>query len=101
MKPKKSIKELSIAVGRSPSAIYRWLRGDRNIGLEDAVVLSKLTGVRLELWLPGKISQNPYCTGIRAYNKKLLQLGNLEKNMTGTFDRELSLKIDKIKAQME
>ena len=73
MKTKKSIKELAKLIDCSQQAIYRWLHGERAISLKNALALQRATGIRLELWLPGKIEQNQYYKEIRAYKKKIVK----------------------------
>jgi plasmid maintenance system antidote protein VapI len=69
MKTKKSIKQLADIIGRQPQTIYHWLHGKRRMSLSDAMKLQKATGIKIDFWMPERISENEYFQGIRPYNK--------------------------------
>jgi hypothetical protein len=53
------IKKLAISVGRHPVTVFRWLKRTRRVGLEDAVLLEKATGIPRLAWLYPDEFHNP------------------------------------------
>ncbi len=57
------IKKLAITVGRHPVTVYRWLNRTRRVGLHDAVLLEKATGIPRLAWLYPDEFHNPMIHG--------------------------------------
>jgi hypothetical protein len=56
----KSIKELSIKLGRHQSTIVRWFNRDRGVSAEEAKKLEAATAVPRLAWLYPDEFENPY-----------------------------------------
>ena len=53
------IKELAEKVGRHPTTVFRWIKQTRQVGLRDAILLEKETGIPRLAWLYPEEYRNP------------------------------------------
>ncbi|MGO9372696.1 MAG: hypothetical protein ACLQBD_11430 [Syntrophobacteraceae bacterium] len=53
------IRTLAEKVHRTPVTVFRWLKRTRRIGLDDAVLLEKVTGIPRLAWLYPDEFHNP------------------------------------------